>query len=137
VVGSESARFGWDYRNQKRRLLTFVLDGTHVLPALVRQETELVDDPAVKLDMARVRKGADVYAVSCLGCHGVAVVGGGAAPDLRSSQVILSPEAFGQVVHEGLLVQRGMPRFQNLGRQELDALRQYVLFRARADRKRR
>jgi len=137
AVGSESARFGWDYRNQKRRLLTFVLDGKHVLPALVRQEMELVDDPALQLDMARVREGSDLFAVNCLNCHGMAAVGGGAAPDLRSSPVILSPEAFGQVVHEGLLVQRGMPRFQNLGRQELDALRQYVAFRARADRKRR
>jgi quinohemoprotein ethanol dehydrogenase len=56
---------------------------------------------------------------------------GGPAPDLRESPIPLSPEAFWSVVHDGTLIERGMPSFGMFGKPQIEALRQYVRSRAR------
>ena len=55
---------------------------------------------------------------------------GGTAPDLRASQIVLSPVQFATVVQGGLET-RGMPKFAELTDHELDALRAYIRYRAR------
>jgi quinohemoprotein ethanol dehydrogenase len=69
----------------------------------------------------------------CVLCHGMALVAGGIAPDLRASPVVLSPEAFAHIVHDGGLLVRGMPQFPELGPEQLDDLRHFIRQKARSD----
>lgn len=130
-IGSETRQFGWDYRDQQRRLLTFAIGGRQKLPTLQRTVLKFVDDPGIKLDDAAVGRGMLAYSTSCLQCHAVAAVGAGGAPDLRTSQAVLDPETFEQILREGVLVSQGMPRYGELSNSDLDDLRQYIIFRAR------
>jgi quinohemoprotein ethanol dehydrogenase len=58
---------------------------------------------------------------------------GGAAPDLRKSQIPLDAEAFNSVVRDGALGRAGMPGFNELSELELAGLRMYIRQRARED----
>jgi quinohemoprotein ethanol dehydrogenase len=51
-----------------------------------------------------------------------------AAPDLRESPVGLDPESFLTVLHDGALLQNGMPRFETLTREQ--AMQIYAYIRA-------
>ena len=121
----------WDYRQQKRRVLTFMLDGKATLPPVVAADDPIADDPAFTVDAAKSAIGAGIFNQSCVICHGAGMIAGGAAPDLRKSQIPLDGDAFYQVVHEGALMPRGMGRFDNLTTAELDGLRHYIRQRAR------
>jgi hypothetical protein len=57
-------------------------------------------------------------------------VAGGTAPDLRASVVPLNPALFSLTVRTGVEA-RGMPKFTELNDRELDALRNYIRYRAR------
>jgi quinohemoprotein ethanol dehydrogenase len=63
-------------------------------------------------------------------CHGVGVVAGGFAPDLRASPIPLNAQAFAGVMYGGLQ-SRGMPPFPELTAEDLAALRHYIRDRAR------
>jgi quinohemoprotein ethanol dehydrogenase len=47
------------------------------------------------------------------------VSAGAPAPDLRESQIALNPDSFWTVVHDGALIQHGMPRFETLTREQV------------------
>lgn len=53
-------------------------------------------------------------------------VSGGVAPDLRASAIPLTREAFADVVSGGSLRSRGMPRFADLGPEDVEAIRHYI-----------
>lgn len=122
---------GWKY-GAPRRVLAFTLDGQAKLPAVARADMAIqaVDDPAMVLAMNDVKAGAGLY-VTCSLCHGKDAVAGGTAPDLRESQIALDANAFRSVVHDGVLLQNGMPRFNKLSDTELYQLRAYIRARAR------
>ncbi|OCC23520.1 alcohol dehydrogenase [Croceicoccus estronivorus] len=122
----------WPYRQQQRRVLTFTLDGKASLPPFTKVPVEVVDDPAFVIDAAKAEIGAGVYNQSCIICHGPGIVAGGAAPDLRASSVPLDADVFRQVVHDGMLMSRGMGAFGNLSDEQLEGLRHYIRQRARA-----
>jgi quinohemoprotein ethanol dehydrogenase len=121
----------WDYKQQKRRVLTFKLGGQAKLPRAVFTEDPIQDDPKFIVDAKKASIGAGVYNTSCVICHGGGMVSGGAAPDLRKSPVPLDPDAFKAVVHDGALMSRGMGRFAHLSDAELEGLRHYIRQRAR------
>jgi quinohemoprotein ethanol dehydrogenase len=128
--GSMAAKFGWDARIHPRRLLTFVLDGKGKLPATPGPVfAKPLDGPEVNVDEALVKDGIQQWS-RCQLCHGPGAVAGGTAPDLRASPVVLDPESFATVVKGGL-EPRGMPKFAELSDHELDALRNYIRYRAR------
>jgi len=122
---------GWDYRQQQRRVLTFALGGTKRLPKFERVVEPVADDPAFAVDAAKAAVGAGVYGTSCVVCHGGGVIAGGAAPDLRKSQIPLDAASFRSVVHDGALMERGMGQFAHLSDAELEGLRHYIRQRAR------
>jgi quinohemoprotein ethanol dehydrogenase len=131
VVGSRSAQYGWQTRVHPRRLLTFVLDGKATLPPTPAPVHAVpIGEPPLEIDAVRMDRGRYYWQGRCQYCHGTAVISGGAAPDLRASAIPLSREAFSQVVREGTLVSRGMPRFDDIGEEELDVLRDYIRARA-------
>ena len=56
---------------------------------------------------------------------------GGAAPDLLQSGVPLDKASFTEVLHKGILRERGMPRFEELTGAEIEGLQHYFRQRAR------
>jgi quinohemoprotein ethanol dehydrogenase len=134
AVLSDIMNVGWKYTGP-RRLLTFALDGKAVLPpaAPPTLKVNAQDNPAEALDPKQIAVGKAMY-MACAACHGRNVVGaGGPAPDLRESPIPLSAAAFSSVIHDGTLIERGMPRFATFGKPEIEALRQYIRSRARAE----
>lgn len=132
VQGRMSSQFGWDYRTQHRRVLTFVLGGRVMLPT--GEKTEAVQpivDPSFKIAADKASRGFAIYVQNCVHCHGPAAIAGGQAPDLRASPVSLDAEAFHAVVAGGALESLGMPKFDEFSASELEALRHYI--RRRAD----
>ncbi len=119
-----------DYATQARRVLTFKLGGTAKLPPKVEYVRAAVDDPGFKRDADAEARGVTGYVARCLVCHGGYAVGGGVAPDLRTSAAILSDESFAPIVHDGLLVANGMPQFAELDRKARDDIRQFLRGRA-------
>jgi quinohemoprotein ethanol dehydrogenase len=94
-----------------------------------------LDDPGLSLNSELVAAGNLLYGQVCTGCHGEAVVANGNAPDLRASPLAFNREAMRRVLTEGLLVSKGMPRFDDLSRGEIDSLYEFIRSRAREDLK--
>ena len=121
----------WDYKQQKRRVLTFKLGGQAKLPRAVFTDEPVQDDPKFIVDAKKAAIGAGVYNSSCVICHGGGMISGGAAPDLRKSAVPLDVDAFRAVVHDGALMSQGMGKFGHLSDADLEGLRNYIRQRAR------
>ena len=130
LLGSLSAQHGWVGRNHPRRLLTYTLGAnTPLPPSPPPSRPAPVDDSSFTVDTSLATKGEKLYE-RCVICHGVAVVAGGFAPDLRASPIPLNAQAFETVVHGALQI-RGMPAFPELSTADLTALRHYIRQRAR------
>nr|WP_246463244.1 PQQ-dependent dehydrogenase, methanol/ethanol family [Nitrospirillum iridis] len=124
---------GWKYGAQTRRLLTFALDGRKRLPPSLAPDmvVHAVDDPTLVITDKAVAKG-HALSIMCLACHGMNMQGAGSpAPDLRESAIALSEDAFWNVVHDGALLERGMPAFPSLTRDQVRSLRAYIRAAAR------
>lgn len=124
---------GWKFGAQPRRVLTFALDGRMALPSSLPRDMKVhaLDVPALRLGKSSVTEGQGLSRL-CLGCHGRAFEGTGSpAPDLRESRAALSEDAMWSVVHDGALIQHGMPRFDMLTREQIHALYMYLRATAR------
>jgi quinohemoprotein ethanol dehydrogenase len=131
-IGNDVMNVGWKW-GAPRRLLAFAIGGTVTLPPSPSRTLAVhpVDDPNVQLELADVEAGKQLY-MNCILCHGRELVGAGApAPDLRESRVALDPNALWKVVHEGALMNQGMPRFETLTRAQVDQLYTYIRSSAR------
>lgn len=124
--GPALAKYGISYRDQKRRVLTFALDGKAMLPDNPRYTFSAVADPGYRSDPAAEKDGMAVYGGTCGMCHGAYGIAAGVAPDLRASPIILSEDGFTAVVHDGLMLERGMPRFDTLPDTTRQNIRQYL-----------
>jgi len=120
-------QYGIGYRTQKRRILTFTLDGTASLPA-TPPPAKFVPavDADFRADAAAAARGMTTYNLHCAVCHGVGVVGGGHAPDLRASAIPTVAATFDTVVRGGALVANGMPRFEEFSDDKLEDLREFI-----------
>ncbi len=132
-VGNDLMRTGWKFGAQMRRLLTFTLDGNKHLPRPAPPDLAVhpIDDPSIKISDSDVATGRQVY-MNCLVCHGINLVSGGNAPDLRESALALNLDTLWSVLHDGALMQNGMPRFDNLSRDQVKAVHAYIRSGARA-----
>ena len=120
------------YGAQPRRLLSFAIDGkAQLAPSPPRDmAVHALDDPGIVLDEKAVAAGKEMGFI-CGACHGMAFKGAGApGPDLRESALSLSEENFYQVVQEGALAERGMPRFP-LGKAQIHNIWSYLRATAR------
>jgi quinohemoprotein ethanol dehydrogenase len=118
---------GWKYKGP-RRLLTFVLDGKVAMPSSPPRDMTVaaVDDPSLKINPADVAAGHELFA-QCEACHGLGLVAtGGPGPDLRESSIALDPASFWSVLHDGSLMQNGMPRFADLTRSQVMQIYAYI-----------
>jgi quinohemoprotein ethanol dehydrogenase len=133
AMGSDHMNVGWKFGAQPRRLLAFALDGKAVLPPSPPRDLTVhaVDDPTIQLRPADVAAGHALY-MACALCHGRDLVAvGGPGPDLRESRIALDPQSFYTVVHDGALIQQGMPRFDILSRQQIMQIWAYIRSGAR------
>jgi quinohemoprotein ethanol dehydrogenase len=115
-----------DYYTQARRVLTFALGGKATLPPSKPYTFVAAEDPDFKQDDALAKRGAEPFGRFCIWCHGLNAKAGGSAPDLRASAVPQSAEAFANVVHDGALLDHGMPKFEFFTQDQLEAIRQYL-----------
>jgi quinohemoprotein ethanol dehydrogenase len=110
------------------RLLTFKLGGHASLPAPQRviRSFESID---ANFPAAEVDAGMRVFHTFCAACHGPAAIGGGTIPDLRTAEPAVY-DALPEIVLEGALLAKGMPRFGKwLDTDDVVALRAYLLSR--------
>jgi quinohemoprotein ethanol dehydrogenase len=131
--GSPLLNMGWKYNAQPRRLLTFQLGGKTVLPPSAPPDLKVyaVDKPELKLDPADVAAGKKL-ATQCIGCHGLELQSAGSpGPDLRESPQALELDSLWAVLHDGALMENGMPRFESFTRDEVRQIYTYIRSRAR------
>lgn len=127
MFGPEAARFGWHYRSQKRRVLAYALDGHAQLPTEAPpQPVQPIRGSEKPLLDAEFQAGGRLFTRNCMICHGVGVIAGGSAPDLRGSNIPVDAEAFARVVSGGLLRSQGMPQFDELSAAEVETIRKYI-----------
>lgn len=130
ILATGNAAWRTDYA-LPRHVLTFAIGGSAKIPAYTMPDLVPPADPDFKPEPDRVMAGAMVFANNaCLVCHGMNAIGGGAAPDLRYSPMILSAEAFKSVVKDGALKPRGMPPAPMLTDAALEDMRHYLRLRA-------
>lgn len=132
AIDSNDMAAGWSFA-APRRLLTFTLDGKAVLPPSPPRfaRPDLLDDPALKLDPARVAAGHTLF-LACALCHGKNAIGaGGPAPDLRASAIALHPDSLWTVLHTGALLPQGMPEFAELTHDQVMDIYAYIRAQAR------
>ncbi|MBT7952135.1 MAG: PQQ-dependent dehydrogenase, methanol/ethanol family [Gammaproteobacteria bacterium] len=113
------------------RLLAFSLDGKNELPEPVPLEP--YNRPQTQFASAAIlKKGATLFNTAfCWGCHAQRATSfGGSAPDLRRSPMLMSDEAWYQVVVKGVKRANGMLGEPSLSREDSESLRAYVLEQA-------
>ncbi|UZW53826.1 PQQ-dependent dehydrogenase, methanol/ethanol family [Sphingobium sp. JS3065] len=125
-MGPDSARLGWDYRQQQRRVLTFVLGGRETLPPYKKEVEPILRTPDFKIDAALALEGATIFGRKCMACHGPGAIAGGTGPDLRKSAIVPDMDVFDQIVRQGAAKGLGMPEFDELKAHDLQALQHYV-----------
>jgi quinohemoprotein ethanol dehydrogenase len=112
------------------RMLAFKLGGKSSLPPASRMPARTLDPPKETPSAAAVKKGGALYQRYCSACHGDVAVSGGVLPDLRYSKMLAS-EQWESIVRDGALSSAGMISFsKELSREDAEAIRSYVIFRA-------
>ena len=125
-------------RAKRSRVLTFALGGGAVLPAPVTMEVHIPQAPAQFANITAIARGLSLYNKTCVDCHGFDAVGSGVIPDLRHSAVLGDKDAWKQIVWDGVLEPTGMVSFkENFSLDEMEAIRAFVISRARAEQKAR
>ncbi len=131
ILATGNAAYRTDYR-LPRRILTFAIGGTDTIPPFALPELVPPQDPDFKPVPAAIMKGAMDFGMNtCLVCHGMNAIGGGAAPDLRFSPAIMDAATFRTIVKEGGLKLNGMPPFPNITDEQLESIRYYLRARAK------
>lgn len=128
------AQYGWDYGAQQRRVLTFSLDGSQVLPKRVKEKEAVTsrEPPLIQESVARsvdaksAQRGSRLYSIACAMCHGGAAIPSGGAPDLRKSAIALRADTLQAFLHEGPLQSAGMPVFPELSVAQITDLQAYI-----------
>jgi quinohemoprotein ethanol dehydrogenase len=130
--GSMSARHGWAYKAQERRLVVFSLDGRKELaPQNPPTFAKPLPAPEFALSETLAEKGSFVWRESCGWCHGPGGTAGGYAPDLRASEAVLDDQAFKEIVLDGKRRELGMPQFKELTVEDLKLLQNFIRREAR------
>jgi alcohol dehydrogenase (cytochrome c)/quinohemoprotein ethanol dehydrogenase len=116
------------------RILAFKLGGTATLPP-IQKTTFVLSPPPEPTDTVSIGHGEPLFARYCSGCHGERALGGGVTPDLRASG-LLGTDFFYNVVLDGALKDAGMASFKSvLDRDDVTAIRNYLIHRANEDNK--
>jgi len=117
------------------RMLVFKLGGTATLPPLTPQTKLVLDPPAPVGTPEQTSEGAYLYNNQCGNCHGDAAVAGALVTDLRTSAALGNPELWKQIVHDGVMKDKGMVAWSaNFTPEQIENIRLYVIKRANEDK---
>ena len=117
------------------RLLVFKLGGAAALPPAPSAERLPLDPPPFRGTEAQVAAGSYAFGRYCSQCHNDAAVGSTVLPDLRRSAALENRDTWMAIVHDGALKDNGMVSFApSLSRDEIEAIRHYVIKRANEDK---
>lgn len=117
------------------RLLVFKLGGTAKLPPEAALADLPLDPPPSTASPEVIALGQAKYARYCSVCHAPGAVGSSVLPDLRRAGSLESAATWSAVVHDGVLKDNGMASFAgSLSKQEIEAIRAYVIKRANEDK---
>ncbi|BDI59541.1 PQQ-dependent dehydrogenase, methanol/ethanol family [Qipengyuania nanhaisediminis] len=117
------------------RLLVFKLGASGVLPAERALAALPLDPPPSRASAEMIARGGEHYARYCAVCHAPGAVGSTVLPDLRRSGTLGNEGAWSAVVHDGILRDNGMAGFSaSLDREQIEAIRAYVIHRANEDK---
>jgi len=118
-------------KGNANRILAFRLDGSAVpVPADLPPPGPMPEPPAQSGTAADVAAGGRLFGANCGSCHQTAFPG--PVPDLRRSAVPAQAASFAEVVRNGALQSRGMPRFDDvLDATQVEQVRHYVISLAR------
>src|SRR5580658_2391902 len=113
------------------RVLAFKLAGKASLPPLPQFTQPELKPPRPTASARTVQRGETLFQNYCSTCHGDVAVSGGVLPDLRYSGQLANQPQWNEVVLVGSLQPYGMVSFsKELSRQDAEAIRDYVIFRA-------
>ena len=129
-LGIKSMQEGWKYKAPGIRVLSFSLEGKSELTRLDtgRHQFDPVDLGNITINASLADEGMGLYhGAPCGVCHGGKVNNSGAAaPDLREAYSVTDFETFRAMTQDGLLVENGMPQFDDLTVDEVRAIYEYV-----------
>ena len=112
------------------RLLVFKLNGGLTIEEPEKWEREIPKPPLIEASAEQIDYGMELYHEVCTFCHGIAVLGGPAVPDLRKMGE-QTHRIFNEIVLDGLLEDRGMSGFDDrLSKQDVEAI--YAFINARS-----
>lgn len=112
------------------RILAFKVGGTAKLPPKPDMPARIAPPDQFGSEET-VAKGGGLYMRYCSVCHGVAVISGGAVPDLRHTAMTSSADAFQSIVLEGAYLDKGMASFSEvLSEADAEAVRAYIVMEA-------
>ena len=117
------------------RLLVFKLGAEGELPPPPALADIPLDPPPSRATPEVIALGKAKYGRYCSVCHAPGAVGSTVLPDLRRSGTLGNKGAWLSVVHDGILQDNGMASFKaSLTKDEMDAIREYVIKRANEDK---
>ncbi len=124
---------GWDeaVAPDIGRVVVFKLGGTGAIPDPM--ENFVVKQPKGETfgTADQISVGFQLYAESCMVCHGPLVISSGVLPDLRWSYQTADAETWHEIVMEGLLSDSGMTPFDKvLTNEDAQNIRAYVMDQA-------
>ena len=130
AFGIKATHAGWKYKAPGIRLLSFSLEGEKELKRVEtgRYQLDLVDLSDIEIDEKLALTGMELYhSAPCGSCHGgQGNNSGSGAPDLRESISLTDFETFKSLTKDGLLVDNGMPKFDDLADNEINAIYEYL-----------
>jgi quinohemoprotein ethanol dehydrogenase len=118
------------------RVMVFKLGANGQLPEIDKSEVALPAIPKpLKVSDEVVQQGAYAYGNNCGSCHGDHAFSSGLVPNLRYSAITTSPQAWSNIVSNGVLAEQGMPNFgEVLDTETVEAIRAYVISEANSNR---
>ncbi len=125
ISGSELLNSG--PKQNISRVVAFKIGGNVTLPPKPELNRTL-NPPPLTASPQVVAKGAGLFGGNCASCHGMNAIAG-ILPDLRYTP-LLDSDAFYDVVMDGVLKENGMLPFPNLSKDDVDAIRAYLISRA-------
>jgi quinohemoprotein ethanol dehydrogenase len=119
------------YGTNQGRLFVFKLGGRQTVAALKPEGIPSAEPPPQTANAATIAKGFDTFHRNCTVCHGFFAESDGVLPDLRT----VPPEVWNQyddIILGGAMADGGMAAFKDLKKDDVTAIRAYVLDRAHA-----
>ena len=115
------------------KTLVFKLNGEGMIDEPEVWAKEIPEPPVLEASAEQIDHGMELYQEVCVFCHGFAVIGGPAIPDLRK----MGPQThrmFKEIVLGGMLTDRGMSGFADrLSEQDAEDIYAFILARSWQD----